>query len=219
MADVTKVVVIGGSGFGRECLDVLEALIAAGEAIEILGVVDDAPSASNLERLRARGVPHLGGIETWLSSRAAEDRYVLGIGHPRLRRELVARLDAAGAQPHAAIHPSALVGSSFTAAEGAVICGGASIGTNVRLGRHVHINPNATIGHDARLGEFVSVNPAGIISGEVEIGDGTLVGAGATVLQMLTVGPDCVLGAGTVLTKAAPAGVVVVGVPGVWAWP
>lgn len=216
MADVTRVVVVGASGFGRESLDVLEAMVAAGSDVEVVGVVDDSPSDTNLERLRARGVPHLGGVGAWLADRADGDRYVLGIGHPRIRRDLTARFDEAGVQPFTAIHPRALLGSSFDAAEGAVICGGASIGTNVRLGRHVHINPNATIGHDTRLGDFVSVNPAAIVSGEVEVGAGTLIGAGATVLQMLTVGPDCVLGAGTVLTKDAPAGVVVVGVPGTW---
>ena len=36
-----RVVVIGASGFGRECLDVLDAMIAAGSPVDVLGVVDD----------------------------------------------------------------------------------------------------------------------------------------------------------------------------------
>jgi len=213
---MVTVVVVGASGFGRECLDVLDALAREGEAVEILGVVDDEPSAANLRRLENRGVTHLGGVSEWLASHPGGTRYVLGIGNPEIRRRLVGKFDAAGVDPFTAIHPRALIGSSFEAGAGSVVCGGVSIGTNVRLGQHVHINANATIGHDTRVGDFVSVNPAAILSGEVEVGEGALIGAGATVLQMLTVGQQCVLGAGTVLTRSAPADAVVVGVPGVW---
>lgn len=215
-AEVIKVVVVGAAGFGRECLDVLDALVSAGEAIEILGVVDDGPSEANVRRLQARGVPLLGGLPEWIASRDEGTRYVLGIASPDVRKRLVALFDEAGVEPFTAIHPRALVGNSFEAGEGAVICGGVSIGTNVRLGRHVHMSANVTIGHDTELGDFVTVNPAGIVSGEVVVGEGTLVGAGAIVLQMLTVGPGCILGAGTVVTKSTPGGVVVVGVPGRW---
>ncbi|MDO5503471.1 MAG: NeuD/PglB/VioB family sugar acetyltransferase [Actinomycetia bacterium] len=211
-----KVVVVGASGFGRECLDVLEALIATGEPIQVLGVIDDSPSEVNLQRLRARDVAHLGGVGEWLAAPPAGAEYVLGIGAPAVRRRLVAQFDAAGIAAFTAVHPHAVIGSAFTALDGAVVCGGASIGTNVRLGRHVHINPNATIGHDATLADFVSINPAAIVSGEVVVDEATLVGAGATVLQQLRVGAECILGAGTVLTKTAPDGAIVVGVPGTW---
>ena len=95
----------------------------------------------------------------------------------------------------------------------ATVSAGVAISTNVRLGRHVHINPNATIGHDAVLGDFVSVNPGAVVSGEVTIGTGTLVGAAATVLQGLSVGEETVVGAGAVVTRAVPMESTVAGVP------
>jgi sugar O-acyltransferase (sialic acid O-acetyltransferase NeuD family) len=210
------VVVIGASGFGREALDVVEAMGAAGSPIEVLGVVDDGPSAVNLERLVARGVAHLGTVGEWLVGDAGGARYVLGIGDPAVRRRLVELLDQAGAAAFTAVHPSATLGALATLGEGVMVCAGATISTNVRLGRHVHVNPNATIGHDAVLGDFVSVNPAAVISGEVVIGEGTLVGAAATILQNLTVGERTVVGAGAVVTKDVPDDVVVKGVPGLW---
>jgi len=216
MTSPERVVVVGASGFGRECLDVLEAMAAAGTPVEVAGVVDDAPSALNLERLVARGSLYLGTIDWWLSSRGNEERFVLGVGDPQVRRRLVSLLEDAGARPLTAVHPSATLGARTVLGDGVVVCAGAAISTNVRLGRHVHVNPNATIGHDAALEEFVSVNPAAVISGEVRIGEGTLIGAAATVLQKLTVGRDAIIGAGAVVTKAVPDGVVVTGVPGVW---
>lgn len=214
---MTEVIVVGASGFGRESLDVLDALMADGADLEVLGVVDDAPSVANLERLAARGAAYLGTLADWVASGDRGVRYVLGIGHPGVRRRLVGVLDAAGFAALTAVHPSATFGASTTLDEGVVVCAGVCVSNNVRLGRHVHINPNATIGHDADLREFVSINPAAVISGEVVVGPETLVGAGAIVLQNLTVGERTVIGAGAVVTKHVPEGVVVKGVPGAWA--
>ena len=211
-----RVVVVGASGFGRECLDVLEAMMAAGSALEVLGVVDDRPSAVNLERLAVRGTPYLGTVSAWMDGGAGDGVYVLGIGDPRVRRALVSRLDEVGARALTAVHPTATIGSVADLGEGVVVCAGAAISTNVRLGRHVHVNPNATIGHDAVLDDFVSVNPGAIVSGEVTIGSETLVGAGATILQGLSVGQRTVLGAGTVATKDVPVDSVAMGVPARW---
>lgn len=211
-----QVVVVGASGFGRECLDVLDAMIRAGHDLTIVGVADDAPSEVNLERLAARDVAYLGTVAD-LPAGEAEWRFVIGIGSPSVRRRIAMLLEDAGRAPFTAVHPSTTVGARPVIGEGSVICAGVTVSTNVRLGRHVHLNPNATIGHDAVLGDFVSVNPAAVVSGEVRLGEGTLVGAGAIVLQNLTVGEDTLIGAGAVVTKDVPANVVVKGVPGRWA--
>lgn len=211
-----RVVVVGASGFGRECLDVVEAMQTAGADVEILGVVDDSPSEINLERLADRGIPYLGGLDSWLTTDPASTMYVLGIGSPRIRRLLVERLDASGINPFTAVHPSAVIGTQPVIGAGSVICAGAVVSTNVRLGRHVHINPSVTVGHDSALQDFVSINPAAVISGEVDVRSGTLVGAAATVLQNLTVGEDALIGAGAVVTKDVPRGVTAVGIPARW---
>lgn len=212
-----RIVMVGASGFGREALDVLEAMQAGGADIEIVGVLDDNPSPLNLQRLEERGVPFLGTITDWLADGERSEAYVLGVGSPAVRRLIVAKMDAAGRRPFTAIHPTASIGSRAQIGEGVVICAGAVISTNVTLARHVHINPNATVGHDSTLGEFTSLNPGSVVSGEVRVEPGVLIGASATVLQQLTVGADTTVGAAACVTKDVPSGVVVKGVPGTWA--
>lgn len=75
-----------------------------------------------------------------------------------------------------------------TFGEGTVVCGGAVISTNVKVGDHVHINPSAVIGHDTTIDAFVSINPNATVSGDVHLQEACLIGAGAVILQGLTVG-------------------------------
>lgn len=201
--------VIGAGGFGRETLDVANSL---GGVYDILGVLDDAPSEINMKRLAQRGVAYLGTVEGWLV-RGERAAFAIGIGSPASRRKLADRMEAAGQAAETLVHPSAVIGTAGEIASGSVVCAGVQVSTNVRLGRHVHLNPHSTIGHDAVLEDFVSVNPAATISGECLIGAGALVGAGAVILQGLHVGAASVVGAAACVVHDVPVGATVKGVP------
>jgi len=207
-----QIVVVGAGGFGREALDVAQAMQAEDSTIEVLGVVDDAPSEVNLGRLDARGVPYLGTITQWLEMNRSAG-YVIGIGSPAVRQSVAARFDRQGRTAHTLVHPSAQLGSAISIGDGTVICAAAVISTNVILGRHVHLNPNCTVGHDTSLGDFVSVNPAAVISGDCRVDDGVLVGANATILQGLNVGERALVGAAACVIRSVIPGAVVKGIP------
>ncbi|MCK2199736.1 acetyltransferase [Corynebacterium callunae] len=211
-----RIVVVGASGFGRETLDVIEASIESGKKLEIVGVLDDAPSQLNLERLKNRSIPYLGKIDDWLLDSDREIAFVVGIGSPIIRQKIAEKFEAAGFQSVSLVHPRAVIGSETRIAKGAVICAGVVISTNVVLEEYVHVNANVTVGHDSVLEAFVSLNPGAIISGEVRVARAVLIGAGALVLQQLTIQEGSTLGAGAVVTKSVPSGVIVKGVPGRW---
>ena len=208
------IVVIGAGGFGRETLDVIEAINAATQPspFTVVGVVDDAPSELNLTRLAAREIPWIGTIDDWLAG-DTESSYVIGIGSPPARRRIAERLDDAGRLAETLVHPHATIGSMASIGRGAVICSGVEVSTNVEIGEHVNLNPSVTVGHDASIAEFVSVNPAAVISGDVRVETLTLIGAGAVVLQGLTVGVGATVGAAACVTRDVAAGTTVKGVP------
>ncbi|MCI2266954.1 acetyltransferase [Sediminivirga luteola] len=208
-----ELVVIGAGGFGRETLDVIEAANAAGERLfEVAGVADDAPSVANIERVHARGYEHLGGVDEVLRSRAP-GTYVLGVGNPNAKQMLASVFDSAGWEPATVAHPTATIGTQTVLDAGVVVCAGVQLSTNVRLGRHVHLNPGAIIGHDAILDDFVSVNPGAVVSGEVRVDPGVLIGAGAVVLQGLHIGEKSIIGASACVTKNVLKSATVKGVP------
>lgn len=211
----TELVIIGAGGFGRETLDVVAAINAAElpPPFTVVGVLDDSPSVANLDRLAARGVRHLGGIENWLGSFRASTQYALAVGNPGTRRRLAERFAAAGASAPPLVHPRAGVGSQCRLGVGAIVCAGVEISTNVTIGAHVHLNAGAKVGHDSVLGDYVSVNPATTVSGECTVGAGVLLGAASVVLQGLTVAAGSTVGAAACVVRDVPAGVIVKGVP------
>ena len=207
-------VVIGAGGFGRETLDVIEAINAVTPVpkYEVLGVIDAQPSQQNLQRLADRRINYLGTESDGLA-RAQHAQFVVGIGSPALRLLVAERFAQFGFMAATLIHPSSGIGSMSQIAAGSVICAGVQVSTNVQLGRHVHLNANSTVGHDSVLADFVSVNPGAIISGEVRVETGCLLGAGSVVLQGLTVAAGAVVGAAACVTRDVEGSATVVGVP------
>lgn len=211
---MTELVVVGAGGFGREVLDVVDAVNLSADAPlwSVTGVVDDHPSDQNLERLQSRGVRYLGPSSAVLGW-GTPTHYVVGVGSPHARRAISMAFDAAGFTAATLIHPSVTFGHDVEIGSGSVICAGVRLTTNISLGRHVHLNLNSTVGHDSRVGDFTSANPLSSISGDCVIEDEVLIGVGGVVLNGLTVGRGSTVGGSACVVKDVLPGVVVKGIP------
>jgi sugar O-acyltransferase, sialic acid O-acetyltransferase NeuD family len=212
----SRVIIVGGGGFARETLDVIEAhnAVHPTEMIAVVGVVDGDLDDHSYQLLTARGIATLGSDRDWLRDGDHAFPYLLAIGDPSVKQRIDERYLAAGLRPHpGVVHPAAVFGSATVLGEGTVVCAGVQISTNVATGRHVHLNPNATVGHDARLADYVSVNPAAVISGHVKLETGALIGAGAVILERRSVGAWSTVGAAACVVRNVPSGTTVKGVP------
>lgn len=209
-------VIVGAGGFGREVHDVVEAInedaaIRGGQSFDFLGFIDN--HVAEPELVAERGAAYLGGDEV-LATLAADTRYVIAIGDGRVRRDIDERASRLGLEPAVLIHPTAAVGKHLIAlGPGAIICSHVSLTTNIRLGRHVHINLNSTVGHDVVLGDYVTVNPGVTISGNVVLSDEVMMGTGSSIIQGKTVGAGSVIGAGASVVRNIGPGVTAVGIP------
>lgn len=208
------VIVIGAGGFGREVIDVIEAINGAATTPtwNVLGIVDDAPTDENLQRLKLRSIDYLGTVDTVIQSEV-RPCYAIGIGGTRVRRAIAKRLDDAGFNAATLVHPTASFGSRVRVGPGSIICAGVRITTNITIGQHVHLNLNATVGHDSELGDFVSVNPLASISGDCHVEDDVLVGVSASLINGVSVGSGATVGGGACVVRSVPTDTAVVGVP------
>ena len=205
-----KVVIIGTGGFGREVLDVLEAVNQVSPTYEILGFVTEPGFQQPGERINE--APVLGHYD-WLEANRGDVKAICGVGSPPTRKRLIEQAGALGIEFFSVVHPQAILSRWVTLGSGTIITAGCILTNNITLGSHVHLNLDCTVGHDAVLKDYVTVSPGVHISGKVTLETGSFIGTGANIIEGKTVGAWSVVGAGSVVVKDIPANVTAVGIP------
>lgn len=205
-----RIVVVGGSGHGREVVDLIRAANEHWPGTwDLVGVADDGNPAAEL--LEALGTRVIGSVDQLRG--LAGCSYVVGVGSGAARQRIADRCDALGLVPAVVVHPAAVVGSPVSLGPGTVVCALATVTTNVTLGRHVLVNRNCAVGHDCVLADFSTVHPGASVAGSVGLGAGSTIGAGASVIQGVQVGAGAMVGAGAVVIRSVEPDTTVVGVP------
>ncbi|WP_163550730.1 hypothetical protein, partial [Candidatus Frankia nodulisporulans] len=201
-------VIVGAGGYGRELLDVVEAVNAtrAPAPYAFLGFLDfpggliddDAAPDEDSKALVRRGAERLGGLD--LLGRLDAD-YLIGVEDAAARQRIDRYASLHGRRPATLVHPRANLGGDVRLGPGTIVCALASITTNVRTGRHVVVNIAASVAHDCRLGDYVTVAPGARIAGGVAVGAQAWIGTQASIAGPRHVGDRTVVGAGAVLTE------------------
>lgn len=210
-----RLAILGASGNALDILDIVGALNAAGQAWEVVGVLDDAAGPS------FAGVPVLGSLAAAAAmicpgGMLEGAQFLLAIGSDRshaAREAILARTGLMQASFATLVHPAAGVSSRATLAPGCCVGFGASVAGRARLGAHAWVGPGVVIGHDAMLDPFAMMAPRATISGGVRIGRGAYVGSGAVVRQGIAVGARALIGLGAVVVKDVAPDTVVAGNP------
>jgi sugar O-acyltransferase (sialic acid O-acetyltransferase NeuD family) len=143
-----------------------------------------------------------------------DDRFVIAIGEPRLRKAMADRLRERGATEEsfaAIVHPTAYVAGEL--GPGCVVAPFAFVGPGARLGAHVALNTYASVGHDAQVAAYAVFSPYAVVNGNVHIGEGVFLGTHATVVPGRRVGAWAKLGAGAVAHSDLEAGMLALGNP------
>ena len=93
------------------------------------------------------------------------------------------------------IHPTAQIhGPDVKIGEGSVICAGTILTTNIKIGKHAHLNLITTIGHDCVIGNYFTTAPGVQISGNETIGDRVYFGTRSCVKQKITICDNVTIG-------------------------
>ncbi len=144
------------------------------------------------------------------------NKYVLGVGMPKLRKELsevacnegLKRIGIRSARSQygnfdVKIHPTVDV-MDFV-----------SISSSVTIGEGTLLNRFCNIHHDVRIGTNCEIAPGAHILGRVKVGNNVFIGAGAIILPNIIIADNACVGAGAVVTKNVGKGVTIVGNPAI----
>jgi sugar O-acyltransferase (sialic acid O-acetyltransferase NeuD family) len=201
--------IIGAKGFAKE---ILEILIRKTYNEDALCFFDDIDTDLHFVYNKFKILHSKKEVQDWFKQ--TNNKYVLGIGNPKIREILNKKFIAWGGNPYTLISSYSTIGSFETViGKGTVICDGVRITNSIKIGENCLINLNATIGHDCIIGENVEICPNTSISGNCMIGENTFIGTGATINPNIRVGKNVVVGSGSVVIKDVPDYTTVVGVP------
>jgi acetyltransferase-like isoleucine patch superfamily enzyme len=93
------------------------------------------------------------------------------------------------------IHPTVQIhGPDVVIGEGSIICAGSIITTNVKIGKHAHLNLITTIGHDCVIGDYFTTAPGVQISGNEVIGNRVYFGTRSCIKQKIKICDDVIIG-------------------------
>lgn len=211
MAGPRKVAIYGAGGFAREVAWLLTTLE---HEYRVACFVEDGAAPGRV----LNGTPVLSW-EAFVD--AHRDAVVtVAVGDPRARQTLVEKCRAHGFAFATLVHPRVEKSRFVEIGEGAVICAGCILTTNIVIGAHAHLNLDCTVGHDARIGEFATLAPGVHVSGNVHIGRHAYVGTGATLINgapgdPLVVADGSVVAAGACVTQGTEPNALYAGVPAV----
>jgi len=208
MNSLPKLVIVGAGGFGRECLAWARQCEAFGRDWTIKGFIDD-----NIEALRGKNTPAplLGKISDY--SPAADERFVIALGVPAIRRRVAEALEGRGALITGIEHRTAILGDNVSLGVGCILCPYAVVSGNNRLGRGVVVNVHASVDHDANVGDWSQINCHCDLTAAVELGREVFLGSSVSIIPGVCVGDGAYIGAGAVVLRDVPAGAKQVGVP------
>jgi sugar O-acyltransferase (sialic acid O-acetyltransferase NeuD family) len=138
---------------------------------------------------------------------------LVAVGDPRDRFDIIQKLPS-NTIFFTFIHPSAiLLGEDIEIGEGSIICAGSILTTNVKIGKHAHLNLDTTIGHDCKIGDYFTTAPGVKVSGNCTIYDCVYIGTNASIKQKIQIHSFATIGMNAAVVKDINDSGVYVGVP------
>ena len=172
-----EIILIGGGGHCKSCIDVIES----DGRFTIAGIVDQKVGSESLCGYRYIGV------DSDLNKLKLEYDFALvtvgQINTSVIRRKLFDQLKSIGFKLPVIVSTRAYISKYATLGEGTIVMHDALINAGVLVGRNCIINTKALIEHDVNVGDHCHVSTGAIINGSATIGEGTFIGSNSIVCE------------------------------------
>ena len=194
-----EIILIGGGGHCRSCIDVIETT----GNYRIAGILD-RPQRKDETVL---GYPIVGNDDDL--SRFARYSYffLVTIGQiksPERRRSLFAKLDLLKVGIATIVSPIAYQSCHARIGRGTIIMHQAIVNAGAEIGNNCIINTRTLIEHDAQIGDHCHISTGAIVNGGVRIGEGVFVGSGAVIREMVHIEEGAFIGANRTVARDIP---------------
>lgn len=177
-----SIILIGGGGHCKSCIDVIEQQ----GRFKIEGIVDIVPKQK--ETILGYEIIWNDDDLSFLTRKYKNFLITLGqIKSSQRRKELYEILKRFNAHLPVIISPRAYVSKHTSIGEGTIIMHDVLINANAKVGVNCIINSKALIEHDSIIGNHCHISTGAIVNGNVIVGDETFFGSGAVSKENLLI--------------------------------
>jgi len=201
-------ILIGGGGHCKSCIDVIEA---EGK-YDIAGILDVKEKVGT-SVLNYKIIGTEDDIEHFSAKEYVFFITVGQLSNAGVRIKLSELLRLTSRSMAKIMSPYAHVSKYSTVGQGTIVMHGAKINAGCTIGGSCILNTNANIEHDCVIGDFTHVSTGAIINGNCIVGNGVFIGSNAVLVNGITLGSSITIGAGSVVNKSASEPGVYVGNP------
>jgi sugar O-acyltransferase (sialic acid O-acetyltransferase NeuD family) len=191
-----KLILIGGGGHAKSCIDVIEQT----GAFEITGILD-LPVKLNTQVLNYQVIGTDDDIIPFIEQ---DHWFLITIGQIKsaaLREAYFDKLQTLNARLATVISPLAYVSKHAEIGAGSIIMHGARVNAGAIVGRNCIVNTNANIEHDTVVGDNTHISTGAVLNGDCRTGNGVFVGSGAVVQQGVQIASHVVIGAASLVHR------------------
>jgi sugar O-acyltransferase (sialic acid O-acetyltransferase NeuD family) len=191
-----KLILIGGGGHCKVCIDIIEQT----EQFEIAGILD-LPSLIGTDILNYKIIGTDQDISKYVD---LGYNFLITVGQIKsaaLRESLFNQLKKYKANIATIIAPSAIVSKYSIIEEGTIIMNQVIVNADVIIGENCILNNRCDIEHDTVIGKHVHISTGAILNGSCRIGNGVFVGSNATIANQIIIEDHAIVGAGSVVVK------------------
>ena len=189
-------VLIGGGGHCKSCIDVIQSKAE----YHPVGIIDKKTHKKRM----CLDVPVLGtdkDMEFILTKYANALITVGQIKTSTIRENLFKKIKAFGINLPVISSTTSHISKFSKIEEGTIIMHQSIVNAGAVVGYNNIINTMALIEHDACIGNHCHISTGALINGGVTIGDGSFVGSGAVIHQGIKIGKHAVISAGLVIKR------------------
>ncbi len=196
-----KIILIGGGGHCKSCIDVIQAE----GRFEIAGIVENQGYQVSGVGYQVLGYEVIG-TDNDLPELIKEYKNVLitvgQIQHPDIRIKLFNLIKGLGGKFPVIVSPNAYVSRNALIGEGTIVMHHAVVNTEAVIGVNCILNTGALVEHEATVGDHSHISTYAILNGQCKVGSRTFIGSRTVLSNNTDVADDTLISAGSVVLRS-----------------
>lgn len=189
-----KLILVGGGGHCKSCIDVIEYQ----KKYSIAGIIDKQDKIGQ----SVLGYKIIADDNEFANIIKDGYYFLITVGQlktPDVRISIYNKLKSLNAKFASVVSPLAYVSKFAKISEGSIIMHDAVINADVSVGNNCIINTKALIEHDCKIGSHCHISTCSVLNGGVCVGDMSFIGSNSTVIQGIKIPSGTFIKAGSLV--------------------